>query len=353
LIDAGPLGAGSGGHGHADALSICVSDTNGPALIDSGTFEYVGDGQERNRYRGTSAHNTLTIDGVSQPEPRGPFAWSHHPKSVPEKWINGERFDFFAGNHDAYQRLRAPVIHRRQVFSLKSGFWIVRDVIQGAGEHQLDSYWHLAPEYASSDGGRFVRKSGGVFDVITPGRNNWSRRVEAVSWSPVYGQSQAAPVLHFSTVASLPVESVTLFRSAENAGARLRKLAVVGQTSSVSGYAYAEDDEEHWMFFATAGEHWTLDEWTSDAQFVYWGYDRKQDRGTLICCGGSKVSFAGHEIVATSQPFSFCEVVRENGTVRVLGPQKEAIIVRDPGLRTLVEPIAAVNAARVVGPARS
>ena len=54
LIDAGPLGAGSGGHGHADALSICLVRDGRNLLIDPGTFEYVGDGDERARWRGTA-----------------------------------------------------------------------------------------------------------------------------------------------------------------------------------------------------------------------------------------------------------------------------------------------------------
>ena len=64
LIDAGPLGAGSGGHGHADALSICLVRDGRNLLIDPGTFEYVGDSDERARWRGTGAHNTMQVDGL-------------------------------------------------------------------------------------------------------------------------------------------------------------------------------------------------------------------------------------------------------------------------------------------------
>ena len=53
LIDAGPLGAGNAGHGHADALSICMIGHGRNFLIDPGTFEYVGETGERARLRGT------------------------------------------------------------------------------------------------------------------------------------------------------------------------------------------------------------------------------------------------------------------------------------------------------------
>ena len=70
LIDAGPLGSGSGGHGHADALSICLVRNGRNLLIDPGTFEYVGNTGERARLRGTGAHNTMQVDGRDQAEAR-------------------------------------------------------------------------------------------------------------------------------------------------------------------------------------------------------------------------------------------------------------------------------------------
>lgn len=327
IVDAGRLGAGSGGHGHADALSVFVSNENGPVLIDSGTFEYVGDGPERNQFRSTSAHNTLTIDGVSQPEPRGPFAWSHHPKTTAEKWINGEHFDFFAGSHDAYAKLSSPAIHRRFVFSLKQRFWLVRDLIQGSGEHKLESYWHLAPGFAS--GNRFVHQNGTVLDVLTPEGTTWSKQIETGEWSPAYGESQPAPVLHFSTVASLPMEFVTLFRSRQNASVPAGSLNAIGKNAAVSGYVYLDDAEEHRMFFSDSGEPWSLEDWSSDVEFLYWRHDRKRDRVMLIVCGGSSVSFAGREVITSPKRVSYCEVLWENGSVKLSGPGSEAVSVKE------------------------
>src|SRR5580704_15971073 len=53
VIDAGPLGAGSGSHGHADALSVWLVRKGRNLLRDSGTFEYVGESGERSRLRST------------------------------------------------------------------------------------------------------------------------------------------------------------------------------------------------------------------------------------------------------------------------------------------------------------
>ena len=331
VIDSGPLGAGSGGHGHADALSICVSDKNGPVLIDSGTFEYVGDGPERNQFRRTAAHNTLTI-GVSQPEPRGPFAWSHHPTSRAERWINGEHFDLFVASHDAY----SPITHRRFVFSRKSDFWFVRDVVEGTGEHKVVSYWHLAPAFAGSDGSRFFQSGGGALDIVGSQESGWTQKIENGTWSPAYGEAQPAPVLHFSTVASLPTEFATLFKLRENASVRPGTLKTMGESSSVRAYEYADGDDEHRFFFTSAKKDWTAVGWSSDAEFVYWGFDRKSDRGLLVLCGGTKVAATGYVLAECSTPASFCEVLWENGRARVLGVADNRVTIHESALRSLM-----------------
>jgi hypothetical protein len=338
VIDAGPLGAGSGGHGHADALSLWVSDQAGPIFIDSGTLEYVGDGPERNRYRSTAAHNTLTIGDVGQPEPRAPFTWSHHPKSVVERWVQGEHFDLFIGTQDAYARLSSPVMHRRFVFSRKSDFWLVRDALEGTGEHKLDIYWHLAPGFAAR-GTRWSRASGSELHVITPEGTHWSQEVEAGSWSPAYGEAQEAPVLHFGTVASLPAEFATLFRSTASAGAPPGVLKIA-KSSGACGYSYLQGEAEHMFLFASGTQQWALNGWSSDAEFVYWEHDRQRDRALLIFCAGTRVSMGGQVIAESPKPVCSCEVVWEDGRVTVLEPAGGQLAVDEPGFRSLMaEPV--------------
>ena len=75
VVDAGPLGTQSGGHGHADALSVCLQSEGHSLLIDPGTFEYVGPGDDRDLFRGTAMHNTVQVDGANQAEPATPFSW--------------------------------------------------------------------------------------------------------------------------------------------------------------------------------------------------------------------------------------------------------------------------------------
>src|SRR5581483_11435539 len=75
LFDSGGMGLGSGGHGHADALSFTWDIDDVPFLVDPGTFVYNRARLWRNYFRGTSAHNTVTVDGLDQSLPGGTFSW--------------------------------------------------------------------------------------------------------------------------------------------------------------------------------------------------------------------------------------------------------------------------------------
>ncbi|RLB81576.1 MAG: hypothetical protein DRH24_08955 [Deltaproteobacteria bacterium] len=102
FLDCGPLGMDStGSHGHADALSFCMSLGGVKVFIDSGTYVYK-DTRERQRLRSTSAHNTLYFSDIkNQDEYLGPFLWGERhlasghvvkPGSffAEVKWYSGE-----------------------------------------------------------------------------------------------------------------------------------------------------------------------------------------------------------------------------------------------------------------------
>jgi Heparinase II/III-like protein/Heparinase II/III N-terminus len=198
FIDAGPHGAFTGGHGHADALSIQLVTAGRPVLIDPGTFCYVC--PERDRFRGTAAHNTLQVDGRDQAQPLRPFAWAGIPKTTVDRWASADTFDLFAGHHDGY----APVIHHRWVFGLKNRFWLVRDIAAGSGRHRLDLPWHFLDERDLA--------------ILPPAGHPWSQSIERFDWSPVYGRKEPAFVLRFSVETSLPAEFAVLLVPREIAG---------------------------------------------------------------------------------------------------------------------------------------
>ena len=73
VIDAGPHGALSCGHSHADALAMTLSLGATRLFIDRGTLTYTG--PERNEFRATVSHNTLEIDASSSVTPGDAFTW--------------------------------------------------------------------------------------------------------------------------------------------------------------------------------------------------------------------------------------------------------------------------------------
>jgi len=329
VIDAGRQGTGTAGHGHADALSVCISRNGHGILIDPGTCEYVGEGPERNNFRGTSAHNTMQVDGVDQADPQNPFAWKNLPTTTVEQWIPGETFDYFVGSHDGYRRLSSPVVHRRFVFSLKSQFYLVRDVAEGKGEHQLEIFWHLAPElqHQTPHQGHSFASADNAVTLLTAEGNGWAEEVVQKPWSPAYGRKETALVAHFTTVARLPAEFVTLFSpQAESAHgpAELAKIEAKteGSAASVHGYQYRHGDAEHYFLFGPGEQLWSLGPWTSDAEFMYFGLNPGGSR-ELIFCQGSRVEIGGRVIVECTELASCCEVVESNGGTEIFSSSKQ------------------------------
>ena len=81
--DGGPHGFGAiAGHAHADALSIEVRHHGVDILADPGTYCYHGEGEWRQYFRSTAAHNTLALDGTDSSRSGGPFLWTRHATTV-------------------------------------------------------------------------------------------------------------------------------------------------------------------------------------------------------------------------------------------------------------------------------
>lgn len=144
IVDCGEVGSLAGGHGHADALSIEMAIGGRTLLVDSGTYTYHESAEMRDYFRGTTAHNTLVIDGLSSSEPGGTFGWKSRAEAELRSWVAEDRFDFFEGLHRGYERLKSPATHTRSILFLKGDYWIMRDFVKTAGDHEYSLNFHLA-----------------------------------------------------------------------------------------------------------------------------------------------------------------------------------------------------------------
>ena len=170
VADAGPLGYLSiAAHGHADALSLTLSAAGHPLLIDPGTYAYHTEEKWRRYFRGTSAHNTVRIDGCDQSLQGGNFMWLRQARAKCEQWEVSQTRDCLVGIHDGYERLPDPVIHRRKiVFDKAALLMIVEDSLECRTEHAVEWHWHFSDEcIVRIDDGEVSAQCGGVSMSVT------------------------------------------------------------------------------------------------------------------------------------------------------------------------------------------
>ena len=328
VVDAGPLGTQSGGHGHADALSVCLQSHGHSLLMDPGTLEYIGPGGDRNLFRGTAMHNTLRVDGANQAEPATPFSWRRLTQSKVEQWIQGQNFDLLVASHDGYQHGEQPVIHRRWIVSLKNGIYLIRDVVDGQGRHRLDVAWHLGQDLQLVGEGVFRVKGAAHGLALIPAHGHgWAEEVSRESWSPAYGQKAPTTVVNFGADSALPSEFAVLLVTLEEAHDGPRSFARIEDvvSSGVQGYKYVAEGTECSFFFGKRGQVWRKDALLSDAEFVF----RKTKPGSadehLLFCGGSFAQVERGLELRCTRSVQWAEMVLTGGSRTVFSSEMAAV----------------------------
>lgn len=319
MIDAGPLGSGRGGHGHADALSVRFSVGGHRILADSGTYCYVCASGERAYFRGTAAHNTIRIDKQDQSIPNGPFAWQAFTNMTIENWANGQTFDLFVGSHDGYERLPDPVMHRRFVFHPKGGLWLVRDVMLGEREHCVESFWHFAPGIILEQQGPAIsvkvsstaEKAQQCSLIFIAVGKEWKTEMGEGIISPAYGSKQSAPVLQLSTEAKLPLDCAVVFAAGTQTG-NVGSFSTIDEGSlHARGYRYRQAETTEFIFFAEENGIWNCGPWSGDSKFFYCKLEGSRV-AHVIMVAGSFVEWRGQSVV--SLPSFHSSYEQERGT---------------------------------------
>jgi len=129
------------GHAHADTLSFELSLAGQRVLVNSGVSEY-GNQAERQRQRGTAAHNTVIIDGQNSSETWSGFrvARRAHARLCDASYNAGATIE---ACHDGYVRLPGRNRHcRRWVLDRQS--LCIEDRIGGGFRH-AETRLHLHP----------------------------------------------------------------------------------------------------------------------------------------------------------------------------------------------------------------
>jgi hypothetical protein len=310
LIGAGPPQANSSGHRHADVLGVSLIQSGRVLLRDSGTFEYVGPGRERSRLRGTGAHNSLRIDGRDQAETDGPFSWVGFPPVRVGGWINGEYFDLFEGSHSSYSQPDSPITHRRQVVHLQNSFWLVRDIVEGEGEHEIEIAWHLGSGLDADMEANFSSADRSLsLALLTDESSGWSRTIREVTCSPVYGRLEPALVVTFAARRELPAEFVTIVAVGDretNRGQLVKISDSVGNRPSA--YRYIDDRRECIFVFANPDSAWQLGSWACDAAFLYASNDHQTNLQELVLSDATFLDADESRLLSCAKRLSHVEI---------------------------------------------
>ena len=209
LFDCGPVG--DGGHGHYDQLSVELAGGGRSLVVDAGRYTYADrDDGWRHWFKGTAAHNTVTVDGLDQTpyragKPRGPTSqatllgrWSAPGLDV----LSGE---VVSPGHDAR--------HRRTLAFVDDDFWVVHDRLRGGSVHTYLARWHLSPE---AHGRTVVVREDRQTTVSAPGltlivpRGCGEVTTEDGWVSPTYGLKLPAPVVVLTAADVVEADLVTV-----------------------------------------------------------------------------------------------------------------------------------------------
>lgn len=236
LFDCGPLGyLSTAAHGHADALSLWLSVDGHPILVDSGTYAYQEGGRWRSYFRGTSAHNTIVVDGEDQSEIQGDFLWGRKAEAEILRWESNPQYDLAIAQHDGYSRL--GIIHCRAVLYLKpKDCLVIVDKIEGTGHHAIEQLWHFPARTQINFGEGWTSASSEDVTVWFVPQQMSTARPETIhgadepiqGWvSERYGYREAAPVLRYRAESDAPttwINSIYLSELPDDMSAHKRQL---------------------------------------------------------------------------------------------------------------------------------
>ncbi|MBM4303343.1 MAG: hypothetical protein FJ112_03330 [Deltaproteobacteria bacterium] len=146
IFDAGNMGSDSlPAHAHCDLLTFELSIRKLPLILNSGTYSY--EGKERQYFRGSSAHNVLTVNNQNCADiwssfrlgRRGHITNRGHLTQSDGVWIWSE--------HDGYAYLKVPKVLRLCFLSETSDFLCSLFLVLNHGTNpEIKEHVHLAPE---------------------------------------------------------------------------------------------------------------------------------------------------------------------------------------------------------------
>jgi len=177
------------GHAHADTLSFELSLKGARVFVNSGTSQY-GRDPERERQRGTRAHNTVVVDDADSSETWGGFRVARRARARLLGASAAGSAAALEAEHDGYARLAGHNLHRRR-WSITPGKLCIEDHVSGEFRN-AQARFHLHPEVSVRASGpaefALVRAGAPFATIVFEGARV---TVEATSWHPRFGATEA------------------------------------------------------------------------------------------------------------------------------------------------------------------
>ena len=186
FCDVGPIGPDYlPGHAHADSLGFELSIFETRWFVDSGCSLYETSG-ERLRQRGTSAHNTIVVNGQDSSEVWSSFRVARRARPVDVKVQSREdRVLVFAG-HDGYRRLPGKILHHRE-FDFSNHSLTICDTISGMPQSAVANFLlHPDVQVRQADQGFLLEKNGQKVHFVS---QRGDAMVVDTTWHPEFGLS--------------------------------------------------------------------------------------------------------------------------------------------------------------------
>jgi len=129
---------------HADILHMDLWWRGQNIATDAGTFSYNTPAPWDDPLSHTTYHNTATVDGRDQMERVGRFLWLPWARGrvLSHRRSAAGHLSYFEGEHDGYNRLNPPALHRRAILRVGE-HWLVLDRLTSAAEHLYRLHWLL------------------------------------------------------------------------------------------------------------------------------------------------------------------------------------------------------------------
>jgi len=350
VFDCGSLGTESGGHGHADALSITLTSAGTELLIDPATAIYHCARDWRNYFRATRAHNTVVVDGLDQSTPGGTFDWDSKASTRLLKQFVMAGVEYIDAEHDGYARLAQPIIHRRRLLHVRPNYWVVLDDLRGDGEHLFDFMYHFASGtklfvVGDEDKGEIdcrARLNQSSLQISLYSTASMHAEALCGQISPIQGWSSSryserrpAPVFKGSVRSVAPVGAMAFLIPQKHAGAgsgegsvKTRRLNVAGGQALAAVVRDGEFEDLCVLAIDTTAKLRVMD-FTMTGEF-FW---LRLENGTLrqlLAVNASSFSSAGEVIIDESRKISHVMAhLWENGMVIEHGAEEGKVYVRD------------------------